>query len=93
MFFIRSGLNYPTGLALDPMSGHVVFVADRGNNCVRALEPSGEVWTVAGDCCSGEWGLVDGEGLAARFSGPTSIVAVGDPATPGTVLLYVTQNV
>ena len=65
-------LNYPTGLASD---GTVVFIADRGNNCIRRWggKANAGVTTIAGDCSLGEWGHVDGKGPAARFSGPTNL--------------------
>lgn len=86
-----AGMNYPTGLALDPISNTTVFIADRGNNCIRAMKGE-SLWTVAGNCCSGSWGLRDGAGDSALFSGPTAISAVPDPATPGGAILYVTDG-
>lgn len=45
------GLNYPTGLALGTLSTKqpaVVYVTDRGNNCIRGLIGT-TLWTVAGE--------------------------------------------
>lgn len=61
-------LNYPTGLAA---RGTTVYIADRGNNCIRRWSQT--VTTVAGDCKQGRWGLVDGLGASARFSGPSNL--------------------
>ncbi len=85
-------LNYPTGLASD---GIVVFIADRGNNCIRRWGGTthAEVTTVAGDCALGEWGHVDGKGTAARFSGPSNLAllpALSQDAA-ATATLYVSD--
>jgi DNA-binding beta-propeller fold protein YncE len=83
-----AGLNYPTGLAIGG-GGRVVYIADRGNNCVRAFDRAADaVTTVTGGCCTGEWGHRDGAPAAALFSGPTSL-ALAERAD-GSVL-YVTD--
>ena len=68
----KAQLNYPTGLASD---GSVVFIADRGNNCIRKWDGQidGVVQTVAGNCELGAWGFKDGRGTEARFSGPSKL--------------------
>ena len=84
-------LNYPTGLASD---GSVVFIADRGNNCLRRWggKASSEVVTVAGNCALGEWGLLDGKGTAARFSGPSNLALLPTTAqTTTAATLYVSD--
>ena len=72
--------SYPTGVAVDAQRN--VYVADRGNNLIRKITPTGVVTTVAG---SGQAGHVDGKGTAARFQDPAWIASTPD----GT--LYVTE--
>ena len=67
----------PFALALHPVSG-MLYVSDTGNNCIRALVPSGagysasaSVTTVAGLLGAG---YADGRSnTQARFSGPTGL--------------------
>jgi sugar lactone lactonase YvrE len=59
----------PAGIALD--SGGALYVADRDNNTIRKISPTGEVITLAGS--PGAPGSADGTGLAARFSMPESL--------------------
>jgi sugar lactone lactonase YvrE len=61
--------NSPTGLARDKDGS--ILVADMGNNAVRRVTMEGKVSTVAGNV---EAGYADGEGAAARFHRPTSVV-------------------
>jgi hypothetical protein len=61
--------NSPKGLARDKDGS--ILVADKGNNAVRRVTMEGEVSTVAGNV---EAGYADGEGAAARFNCPTSVV-------------------
>jgi hypothetical protein len=58
----------PHGVAVDE-SGNV-YVADRGNHCVRKITSGGVVTTLAGN---GAAGLVDGVGSSARLNDPTCI--------------------
>lgn len=58
----------PRGVALDS-SGNV-YVADRDNNCIRKISPSGIVTTLAGN---GSYGYADGTGSAASFDQPTGV--------------------
>lgn len=59
----------PWAIALD-RSGNV-FVADRSDNTIRKITPSGTVSTFAG--VAGEADFVDGTGSAARFSKPVAL--------------------
>ncbi|HUB06373.1 MAG TPA: hypothetical protein VMB50_05210 [Myxococcales bacterium] len=62
----------PEGVAAD--SAGNVYVADTYNNCIRKVDPSGNVTTLAGD---GTAGFADGPGNVAEFDGPWGI-AVDD---------------
>ena len=66
----------PSGVALHA-DGSLLFVADRGNNKIRAVRlANGEVWTLAGGGASGAAGgsaLANGVGTAALFSGPWNL--------------------
>ena len=64
---------FPGGVAFDRSSG-VIYVADTGNSCLRAIAPDGQVTTVAG--AGGSAGAVDGTSASARFDHPQG-VAVG----------------
>ncbi len=63
--------NIPASLVVD---GHGnIIVADEGNNSIRAIDPSGNVTTLAGN---GMYGFVDGTGGphgSAEFSGPVAL--------------------
>ena len=58
----------PAGVAVD--SAGNIYVADRGNNAIRKISPSGSVSTLAGSATAGS---TDGVGAAARFSTPTGV--------------------
>lgn len=60
----------PWGLALD--SHGYLWVADRGNRCIRRISPNGAVTTVAGK--PGPIGSVVGSGADARFFSPSALV-------------------
>ena len=64
----------PEGLAVDPARG-VIYVADCGNQTIRAIAPGGEVSTIAG--APGQAGMADGRGAEARFNDPRGL-AVGE---------------
>ncbi len=67
---ISAALNFPTGIAIAP--GGSIYIADRNNNRIRLLTPSGTITTIAGNGTSGFGG--DG-GLAAdaKLSAPGSV--------------------
>ena len=67
-----------------------VVRAYAGNNCIRKWDQM--VTTVAGDCASGEWGLRDGNGADARFSGPTQLALLPGKTETDAVVLYVTDT-
>jgi DNA-binding beta-propeller fold protein YncE len=73
----------PSALAID--AAGTLYVADTGNHAIRRITPDGRVTTLAG---SGEPGLADGTGRAARFNGPVGIAL--DPA--GRVIVADTYN-
>jgi DNA-binding beta-propeller fold protein YncE len=64
----RALFMYPLDVAVD--AAGVVYVADTGNNRIRKITTSGNVYTLAGN---GTAGLVDGNGLEAQFSNPTRV--------------------
>ncbi len=61
--------NSPSAVAVDAAGN--VFVADRANNTVRRIAPTGEVTTLAG--LAGVSGADDGTGSAALFNQPTGL--------------------
>jgi DNA-binding beta-propeller fold protein YncE len=74
--------NHPTTATWDA-SGNM-FVSDSGNHAIRKIDSSGNVTTFAG---SGNPGFVNGQGGAARFSNPVSVVF-----NPADNYLYVTDT-
>ena len=63
---------YPTGVTVDGTG--TIYVADRYNNTIRKITPTGEVTTLAG---SGNLGSTDGTGTAASFDTPTGVAVDG----------------
>lgn len=61
--------NQPAGVAIDGAGN--VYVADKLNDTIRMITPSGEVTTLAGK--AGVSGSSDGIGSAARFNQPRGI--------------------
>ncbi|KQZ44334.1 hypothetical protein [Duganella sp. Root1480D1] len=59
----------PAGLAV--AADGTLYVADAGNHAVKAISPSGDVRTVAGQ--AGTAGRNDGKGIAARFDQPAGL--------------------
>jgi sugar lactone lactonase YvrE len=49
---VEAQLTSPSDVAVGPDGS--VYVADRGNNCIRRVDPDGMLTTIAGVC--GEWG-------------------------------------
>ena len=65
--------NNPTGLIV--AADGTIYVADRNNHRIRAINSLGDVSTVAGD---GTEGYQDGPGPAAKFNRPIDIVLTPD---------------
>ena len=75
--------NFPVDIAVGP--GGVLFVADSGNHCIRAIAANGNVTTLAGDLGNADdvnlsYGAItsvpaqlDGQGAGARFNNPCGI--------------------
>jgi sugar lactone lactonase YvrE len=89
--------NFPSDIAVAPNG--VLYVADSGNHCIRAIAANGAVTTIAGDLGSADdinqdYGStytsvpvqLDGKGAAARFNGPSGVAY----ATAG--FLYVSDT-
>jgi streptogramin lyase len=53
-----------------------VWVADRGNDCIRRIAADGTVSTLAG--VAGSQGHVDGKGAAAKFNNPSGVSCAAD---------------
>jgi len=66
-----AAFNHPAGVAVDGTGN--VYVADTDNNEIRKVTSAGSVSTLAG--LAGQSGSADGAGSAARFNGPSGIVA------------------
>ncbi|MFN3587967.1 MAG: hypothetical protein ACK4UP_01210, partial [Spirosomataceae bacterium] len=62
----------PFGITLDTQGN--VYVADRGNQCIRKITPAGVVTTIAGSTR----GFADGTGAAARFDEPVGVTTDPD---------------
>jgi len=65
--------NGPIGITVDPRG--VVFVADSYSDCIRKIEPDGQVTTIAG---GGGPGLADGPRNTALFDTPSGILVNSD---------------
>ena len=78
--------NFPTDIALSP-KGDILYVADSGNHCIRAVTSKGKVTTLAGNLGEADDVLrnygtkaytpvplqIDGKRKKARFNGPAGI--------------------
>jgi DNA-binding CsgD family transcriptional regulator len=81
-------LDWPVGLALDPRSGDL-YIADSGNNCVRRVDASERITTVAGVCGEDSGNSGDGgRAIDARLSFPYGVAVGGD----GTLFIADTGN-
>ncbi len=67
---IFAQFNGPRGVAVDSLGN--VFVADSGNNLIRRIDPSGFVYTVAGNASAG---YADGLGHVSTFTLPSALVS------------------
>jgi hypothetical protein len=63
----------PTSVLFNAADG-MLYVADSHNNCIRQVDPNGNVTTYAG---TGTAGLVNGDRLQSQFSMPTDLVIFG----------------
>ena len=63
----QAGFWFPEGIC---MAGEAVIVADTGNHVVRAISPSGQVETIAGN---GEAGFLDGGRQEAMLNRPGDV--------------------
>lgn|GEM_PF-2992602 len=70
---IAATFNKPSGIAVDPQGN--IYVADKLNSSIRKITPTGVVTTLAGN---GTVGSLDGQGKAASFNHPTTLVV--DPS-------------
>jgi len=68
-----ASFNFPTDVATDSKGN--VYVADRDNSLIRKITSTGQVTTFAGNGISK---VVDGQGTAASFKGPTGITVDDD---------------
>jgi DNA-binding beta-propeller fold protein YncE len=68
--------NGPVGITVDAAGDAVV--ADYNNHALRRVSQAGAVSTLAGGGEDGEAGFADGEGAAARFLDPHSVVYLPD---------------
>ena len=68
-----SPFNQPYGLDID--SAGNLYLADRANNQIRKITPSGDVSTVAG---TGVAGNENGSTVSAQFNGPTDVLVYND---------------
>lgn len=83
---LLAGVPYPRGLTMD--SSGRMFVTQYDSHCVRAIEPSGAVWTIAGVC--GALGNIPTQvqmavtAASARFYYPAGIAV--DPTDDSVVI-------
>lgn len=66
----RASFNYPTSLVVD--AAGMLYVSDKGGNCIRTVAPDGRVRTIAG-ANNGPGGYVDSLGKYAQFAAPIGI--------------------
>jgi len=63
-----ASFNNPLGIAIDALG--TLYVADKGNNMIRKINPSGGVSTFTGSTTAGS---VNGASTVARFNGPEGV--------------------
>jgi sugar lactone lactonase YvrE len=68
----RAELNDPGGMAVAPDG--TIYLADTGNNRVRAIEPDGTIETIAGNGRAPGWVAAGTRPLAAALDGPANVV-------------------
>jgi uncharacterized protein (TIGR03437 family) len=78
-------LSSPSGLAFDTAGN--LYIADRGNSCIRKVGPDGTIQTVAGNGVAGFSGD-GGPAIAARMAFPDGVAV--DP--PGNIYIADTAN-
>jgi sugar lactone lactonase YvrE len=64
-----ASFSHPSGVTVD--ASGAIFVADRGNNEIRKITPTGTVSTLAGSAAVA--GSVNGIGSSASFAGPAGL--------------------
>lgn len=69
-------LNTPSDVAID--QGGAVFIADTHNSCVRRVDPSGRITTVAGRCGQGGDSGDGGPATEARLDRPYGVEVAPD---------------
>jgi len=69
--FNFSGQNWYRSMGITVDADLNVYVADPGNHCIRRIDSSGNVTTLAGDPTTS--GYADGQGGAAKFSLPYDV--------------------
>eukprot|EP00667_Euglena_gracilis_P005404 EG_transcript_5448 len=70
---LQAQFQFPGGVSLDPRcaDGTALLISDYLGHCIRAIDPSGVVTTVAG--VPGQSGHSDGPALQALFTNPTAV--------------------
>jgi len=77
--------NHPSGIAID--NNGTLYVADKGNNRVRAIQTDGTVTTIAGNSSSSP--IADGIGTGATINAPAGIAVT---PTGGTIYITDSEN-
>eukprot|EP00667_Euglena_gracilis_P005628 EG_transcript_5668 len=68
---LEAKFKFPSGVSLDPRQPGALLIVDLLDHCIRAIDPSGRVTTLAG--VPGEPGYRDGPARQALFLRPTSV--------------------
>ncbi|MES2596249.1 MAG: ELWxxDGT repeat protein [Verrucomicrobiota bacterium] len=87
-YTVLAAFNGARGVVADTAGN--VFVADTANHVIRKITPSGMVSTLAGTV--GVPGLINGAGMAAKFSSPSSITIVNSGPSAGIMFVADTGN-